>query len=98
MVDPGGEGAFSQISVDLLLLLLDLLLYLLFVPGADSIQEVGATVDEVPFVVVDYGLEGTLNIDLVLFALLLLLQLLLRFPALVVKMLPNGSFVTLALN
>jgi hypothetical protein len=59
-------------------------------PQVDSIEEAGAAVDEIAFILAYHGLEGAFHIDSVFVVVVPLDQLFLGADALVVEMLPDG--------
>lgn len=70
-VDFGGKGAFSQITLYFFLFLFNFFLYFLLLPQIDSVQEVGFAVEEIAFVLFEYGLKGALSVYFV-FAVVML--------------------------
>ena len=71
-VDLGHKGAFFEVLINLLLLFLYHLLDLVLLPDVDAFKEGGMAVGEVAFAVPNDGLEGALDVDLILAALVLL--------------------------
>ncbi len=89
-VDLRGEGTLFEPLVDIFLLFLDNFLYFIFHPKVVSFQKSGMTGHKIPLIVFDDRLEGTLYINLMFGKLMFFHKVLLGFPALIVKILPNG--------
>lgn len=71
-VDLGHKRAFFEILIDLLLLLLYHFFDFMLLPDVNPFKEGGIAVGEVAFVMLYDGLEGALDVDFVLAALMLL--------------------------
>lgn len=72
-VDLGHKRALLEILINLLLLLLYHLFNLMLLPDVNPLKEGGIAVGKVAFVMFYDRLEGALDVDLVLAALVLLL-------------------------
>lgn len=88
-VDLRGEGTLFEPLIDIFLLFLDNFLYFIFHPEVVSFQKSRMTGHKIPLIVFDDRLEGTLDIDLMFGKLMFFHKVLLGFPALIVKILPD---------
>ncbi len=88
-VDLWGEGTLFEPLVDIFLLFLDNFLYFILHPEVVSFQKSRMTGHKIPLIVFDDRLECTLDIDLMFGKLMFFHKVLLGFPALIVKILPD---------
>ena len=65
-VDFGGEGALPEIVIHSLLLLLNFLLQLIFIPESVPLNEIGTAMDKISLIGFDDRLKGAFQINLIL--------------------------------
>ncbi len=88
-VDLWSKCALFEPLVDVFLLFLDDFLNFVLHPEVVSLQKSGMAGDKIPLIVLNDGLESTLDINFMFRKLMFFHKFLLSFPALIVKVLPN---------